>query len=69
MDDIPLVVDEDVAVVSVLDLEEIGNQRVGCLRFDKVVPGLLKIDIVLGTEFVDEVLVEGLLVNFTNPIS
>ena len=36
MYDVSILVDHDVAIMSVLDLEEIADQRVGCHALDEV---------------------------------
>lgn len=36
MDDVALAVDEDVAVVSVFDLEDVGEEGIGSERIDEV---------------------------------
>lgn len=69
MDDVPFIVDQNVPIVPILDLKEVGDKRIGCLGFDEVVPSLLEVDVVLGPEFVDEVLVEGLLVDLPDSVS
>lgn len=40
--DVAVLVDHDVAVVTILDLEQISYQRVGGHRLDKVRPGRLE---------------------------
>lgn len=36
MNDVPVFVDHNVSVVSILDLQQIANHRIGSHRFDKV---------------------------------
>lgn len=54
MDDVPVPVDHDVSVVTVLDLEDIARDRVGCHALDEVHARLLKRDRVDTAVLVDE---------------
>ena len=51
MNDVPLAVYHDIAVVSVLDLKDVANNRVRCHGLDKVQASLLELDCVFPAIF------------------
>lgn len=69
VDEVALVVDEDVAVMAVLYLQDVRDNRVGRLRLYEIVAGLLEIQVVFRAEFVDEVLVQRLFVDLADSVS
>lgn len=69
VDEVALVVDEDVAVMPVLYLQDVRDNRVGRLRLYEIVAGLLEIQVVFRAEFVDEVLVQRLFVDLADSVS
>ena len=54
MDDVALAVDQDVPVVSILDLEDVAHHRIGRHGLDKVQASLLELDRVLSAVLGDE---------------
>lgn len=64
-----LFVDQDVAVVTVLHLKDVRNNRICGLRPNEVLPRLLKPEIVLWTKITQEKLIERLLVCLAYRIS
>jgi hypothetical protein len=64
----PLLVDQDVAVVPVLHLQDVRHHRIGRLRTDEVLPRLLEPKVVLGAEVAQEKLVQRLLVGLADGI-
>lgn len=61
-----LLVDQDVAVVTVLHLKDIGDNGICGLRANEVLPRLLKPEVVLWAEITQEKLIERLLVCLTD---
>lgn len=51
-------VDENIAIVSVFDLQNVRNDGVGGLRFYEVLTSLLEVDVVLWSEVIDEELIK-----------
>lgn len=63
-----LFVDEDIAIVSVLDLQNVGNYRISCLWFYEVLSCFLESAVMLSTKITDEKLIQGLLVSFADGV-
>jgi len=61
-----LLVDQDVAVVTVLHLKDVRDNGICGLRANEVLPRLLKPEIVLWAEITQEKLIERLLVCLTD---
>ena len=62
-------VDENIAIVSVFDLQNVRNDGVGGLRFYEVLTSLLEVDVVLWSEVIDEELIKWLFIGLSNRIS
>ena len=59
MDEVSLVVNHQVAIVSVLDLEQVGKDAVSCQRLCEVLAGRLELLSGFLPVLFDEILVEG----------
>lgn len=53
-----LIVDHNVSIVSVLDLQQISDHRVGGHRFDEIVASIEKIGRIFGSVRLEEVIVQ-----------
>lgn len=63
-----LFIDQDVAIVSVLDLQNVGNYRICCLRFYEVLSCFLESAVMLSTKIANKKLIQGLLVSFADRV-
>ncbi len=60
---------QDVSIVPVLDLQNVGYDAVCCLRSDKVLSCLLEANVVIGTKVRNEKFIQTLFVCLTNWVS
>ena len=64
-----LFVDKDVSIMAILDLEDIGNNRIGSLRPDEILPCLLEPEAVFRTEIAQKELVQRLFIRLSYRVS
>lgn len=60
-----LLVDKNVSIMAILDLEDIGNNRIGSLRPDEILPCLLEPEAVFRTEIAQKKLVQRLFIRLS----
>lgn len=61
-------VDQDISIVSILDLENIGDDTICSLWFDEIFPCFLEPDVIFGPKVGDKELIETLLIGFPNGV-
>ena len=69
MNQVTLVVDQDISIVSIFDLQNIGNDWISSLTFDEILPGNLKIRWIFLAKFILKILIETAFVSFPKLIS
>lgn len=64
-----LFIDKNVSIMTILDLENIGNNWIGCLRPDEILPCLLEPETMFRTKIVQKELIKGLFISLSYWIS
>lgn len=61
-----LLVDKDVAIMPVFNLQDIGDYRVCCLRFNEIFTSFLESTVMFRTKIIQEKLIKRLFICFSD---
>lgn len=64
-----LFINKNVSIMTILDLEDIGNHWIGCLRPDKIFPCLLEPETMFRTKIAQKELIQRLFISFSYWVS